>query len=253
MFEDLKSKTALVTGAYSGLGRHFALRLSEAGARVALCGRRTELGEALAREIRAGGGQACVAGMDVTQPDTVQAAFTQAEQALGPVDIVVNNAGIAMTRPALEISEDEWTGLIDVNLNGAWRVAQCAARHFHGHGRPGAIINIASILGQRVASHVAAYTAAKAGLLHLTRALALEWARHGIRVNALAPGYIGTDLNRDFFATPAGEALVKRIPQRRLGRPQDLDGPLLLLASDASAYMTGAVIDVDGGHLASSL
>lgn len=253
MFEDLKSKTALVTGAYSGLGRHFALRLAEASARVASCGRRTELGEALAREIRAGGGQACVAGMDVTQPDSVQAAFTQVEQALGPVDIVVNNAGIAMTRPALEISEDEWTGLIDVNLNGAWRVAQCAARHFHGHGRPGAIINIASILGQRVASHVAAYTAAKAGLLHLTRALALEWARHGIRVNALAPGYIGTDLNRDFFATPAGEALVKRIPQRRLGRPQDLDGPLLLLASDASAYMTGAVIDVDGGHLASSL
>lgn len=253
MFEDLKSKTALVTGAYSGLGRHFALRLAEAGTRVALCGRRTELGEILATEIRAQGSQACVAGMDVTQPDSVQAAFTQVEQALGPVDIVVNNAGIAMTRPALEISEDEWTGLIDVNLNGAWRVAQCAARHFHGHGRPGAIVNIASILGQRVASHVAAYTAAKAGLLHLTRALALEWARHGIRVNALAPGYIGTDLNREFFATPAGEALVKRIPQRRLGTPQDLDGPLLLLASDASAYMTGAVIDVDGGHLASSL
>ena len=125
---------------------------------MALCGRRTELGEALAQEIRAGGGQACVAGMDVTQADSVQVAFTQVEQALGPVDIVVNNAGIAMTRPALEISEDEWTGLIDVNLNGAWRVAQCAARHFHGHGRPGAIINIASILGQRVASHVAAYT-----------------------------------------------------------------------------------------------
>ncbi|BEG77034.1 SDR family NAD(P)-dependent oxidoreductase [Achromobacter xylosoxidans] len=253
MFEDLKSKTALVTGAYSGLGRHFALRLAESGARVALCGRRTELGETLATEIRARGGQACVAGMDVTQPDSVQAAFTLAEQALGPVDIVINNAGIAMTRPALEISEDEWTGLIDVNLNGAWRVAQCAARHFQRHGRPGAIVNIASILGQRVASHVAAYTAAKAGLLHLTRALALEWARHGIRVNALAPGYIGTDLNREFFATPAGEALVKRIPQRRLGTPQDLDGPLLLLSSDASAYMTGAVIDVDGGHLASSL
>ncbi|MEN5401337.1 SDR family NAD(P)-dependent oxidoreductase [Achromobacter xylosoxidans] len=253
MFEDLKSKTALVTGAYSGLGRHFALRLAEVGARVALCGRRTELGETLATEIRAQGGQACVAGMDVTQPDSVQAAFTQVEQALGPVDIVINNAGIAMTRPALEISEDEWTGLIDVNLNGAWRVAQCAARHFQRHGRPGAIVNIASILGQRVASHVAAYIAAKAGLLHLTRALALEWARHGIRVNALAPGYIGTDLNRAFFATPAGEALVKRIPQRRLGTPQDLDGPLLLLASDASAYMTGAVIDVDGGHLASSL
>ncbi len=253
MFEDLKSKTALVTGAYSGLGRHFSLRLADAGVRVALCGRRTELGEDLAREIRAQGGQACVAGMDVTRPDSVQAAFEQVESELGPVDIVVNNAGVAMTRAALDISEADWTGLIDVNLNGAWRVAQCAARHFHGRGRSGAIINIASILGQRVASHVAAYTAAKAGLLHLTRALALEWARHGIRVNALAPGYIGTDLNREFFATEAGAALIKRIPQRRLGRMEDLDGPLLLLASDASAYMTGAVIDVDGGHLTSSL
>ncbi|MCY1308152.1 2-dehydro-3-deoxy-D-gluconate 5-dehydrogenase [compost metagenome] len=158
-----------------------------------------------------------------------------------------------MSRPALELSEDDWTGLVDVNLNGAWRVAQAAARHFIAHGTPGAIVNIASILGQRVASHVAPYAAAKAGLLHLTRALALEWARHGIRVNALAPGYIATDLNREFFASPAGEALIKRVPQRRLGQPQDLDGPLLLLASDASAFMTGSVIDVDGGHLASSL
>jgi NAD(P)-dependent dehydrogenase (short-subunit alcohol dehydrogenase family) len=191
--------------------------------------------------------------MDVTQPASVQAAFDAAAEALGPVSVVINNAGIAVSRPALELTEDDWTGLVDVNLNGAWRVAQAAARHFIAHGTSGAIVNIASILGQRVASHVAPYAAAKAGLLHLTRALALEWARHGIRVNALAPGYIATDLNREFFASPAGEALIKRVPQRRLGQPQDLDGPLLLLASDASAFMTGSVIDVDGGHLASSL
>jgi NAD(P)-dependent dehydrogenase (short-subunit alcohol dehydrogenase family) len=191
--------------------------------------------------------------MDVTQPASVQAAFDAAAQALGPVSVVINNAGIAVSRPALELTEADWTGLVDVNLNGAWRVAQAAARHFIAHGTPGAIVNIASILGQRVASHVAPYAAAKAGLLHLTRALALEWARHGIRVNALAPGYIATDLNREFFASPAGEALIKRVPQRRLGQPQDLNGPLLLLASDASAFMTGSVIDVDGGHLASSL
>ncbi|MBV7485087.1 SDR family NAD(P)-dependent oxidoreductase [Bordetella sp. BOR01] len=253
MFEDLKAKTALVTGAYSGLGRHFACLLADAGARVALCGRRTELGHEVADAIRRQGGQACVVKMDVTQPDSVQAAIDKASAELGPLDIVVNNAGVALSEPALDISEQAWTDLIDVNLNGAWRVAQASARHFRAQERPGTIVNIASILGQRVASQVAPYAAAKAGLLHLTRALALEWARHGIRVNALAPGYIATDLNRDFFASPAGQALIKRVPQRRLGQPQDLDGPLLLLASDASRFMTGSVIDVDGGHLVSSL
>ncbi|MBX6318727.1 SDR family oxidoreductase, partial [Pigmentiphaga sp.] len=176
-----------------------------------------------------------------------------AARLIGPVDVVVNNAGIALHERALDLSEDAWSGVIDVNLNGAWRVAQTAARHFVAHGRPGVLINIASILGLRVAAQVAPYAASKAGLLHLTRALALEWARHGIRVNALAPGYIATDLNREFFASPAGHALIKRVPQRRLGRPEDLDGPLLLLASAASSYMTGTVIEVDGGHLSSSL
>ncbi|OZI34006.1 2-deoxy-D-gluconate 3-dehydrogenase [Bordetella genomosp. 10] len=253
MFEDLQSKTVLVTGAYSGLGRHFATVLARAGARLALCGRRTALGEEVAADLRQAGAQACVIGMDVTCPDSVRAAFDGAARALGPVDVVINCAGVAITAPALDIDEAAWSGLIDVNLNGAWRVAQAGARHFRAHARPGVIVNIASILGQRVAAQVAPYAAAKAGLLHLTRALALEWARHDIRVNALAPGYIATDLNRAFFASPAGEALIKRVPQRRLGQLHDLDGPLLLLASDASAFMTGSVIDVDGGHLVSSL
>lgn len=253
MFEDLRTKNALVTGAYSGLGRHFAAVLAQAGAGVALCGRRTELGEQQARALREAGGRACVIGMDVTRPDSVTAGFEAAAQALGPIDVVINCAGVAMTAPALEIEEADWTGLIEVNLNGAWRVAQAGARHFIANNRPGTLVNIASILGQRVAAQLASYAASKAGLLQLTRALALEWARHGIRVNALAPGYIETDLNREFFATQAGQALIKRVPQRRLGRLHDLDGPLLLLASDASAFMTGSVIDVDGGHLVSSL
>ncbi|OZI16729.1 SDR family NAD(P)-dependent oxidoreductase [Bordetella genomosp. 7] len=253
MFEDLQSKTALITGAYSGLGLHFAGVLSRAGMRVALCGRRVELGEELAAGIRRAGGVACAVKLDVTQADSVRAALETAADALGPLDVIVNNAGIALSQPALDISEAGWTDLVDTNLNGAWRVAQAAAHHFRAGERQGVIINIASILGQRVASHVAPYAVAKAGLLHLTRALALEWARYGIRVNALAPGYVATDLNRDFFESPAGQALIKRIPQRRLGRPADLDGPLLLLASNASAYMTGSVVDVDGGHLVSSL
>ncbi|WP_459615974.1 SDR family NAD(P)-dependent oxidoreductase [Bordetella sp. 2513F-2] len=253
MFDDLHGKTALVTGAYSGLGLHFSQVLAGAGTRVALCGRRTELGEQLAGRIRAAGGQAAAYPMDVTDADSVQHAFDAAAAAWGPIGVVINNAGIAFTRPAMELSESEWTGVIDVNLNGAWRVAQAAGRHMRHHEMGGSIVNIASILGQRVAAQVSAYAASKAGLIHLTRALALEWARYGIRVNALAPGYIETDLNRDFFATPAGLELIRRVPQRRLGRLSDLDGPLLLLASEASAFMTGAVLDVDGGHLASTL
>jgi NAD(P)-dependent dehydrogenase (short-subunit alcohol dehydrogenase family) len=283
MFEDLRSKTALVTGAYSGLGRHFALTLARAGVAVALCGRRTHLGAELERQIRAEGGRACVIGMDVTDPASVAQAFDEAAGQLGPISIVINNAGVAKTLSALDTSEADWAGVIDVNLSGAWRVAQAAARHMRAHGESAAahsgggstpgdaprteaspasppgteasptIINIASLLGLRVASNVSAYAASKAALIQLTRALALEWARYGIRVNALAPGYIETDLNREFFASAAGQALIKRIPQRRLGQLADLDGPLLLLASDASAFMTGSVLDVSGGHLVSSL
>jgi NAD(P)-dependent dehydrogenase (short-subunit alcohol dehydrogenase family) len=250
---DVRGRTALITGAYSGLGRHFAGTLAAAGARVALCGRRVDLGETVAEQIRAAGGDALVVGMDVTQTEDIAAAFDTAHAALGPISIVVNNAGVAMTRAALDLSEDDWQSVIDVNLNGAWRVAQAAARHMRAHDHGGSIVNIASILGLRVASHVAAYATAKAGLIHLTRALALEWARYGIRVNALAPGYIETDLNRAFFDTDAGHKLISRVPQRRLGKLTDLDGPLMLLASDAGAFMTGSVIDVDGGHLVSSL
>jgi NAD(P)-dependent dehydrogenase (short-subunit alcohol dehydrogenase family) len=165
----------------------------------------------------------------------------------------VNNAGVAITKAAMELTATDWQGVVDTNLTGAFFMAQAAARLMRDGGRGGCIVNVASILGVRVAGLVAPYAASKAALIQLTKALALEWARYGIRVNALAPGYIETDLNAAFFASEAGGKLIQRIPQRRLGRLADLDGPLLLLASGASGYMTGAVIEVDGGHLVSSL
>lgn len=249
----VRGKTAFVTGAFGDLGRHFAVTLARAGARVALAGRRLAEGEKLAKAIRDENGEAVVVKLDVADPASVAGAIAQAAEALGPIKIVVNNAGVAVTKPALEWSDEDWRSVIDVNLTGAWRVAQAAARHMKEHGQGGSIINIASILGLRVAAQVPAYAASKAGLIHLTEALALELARHRIRVNALAPGYIETDINRAFFASEAGQTLIKRVPQRRLGKPEHLDGPLLLLASDASEFMTGATLVVDGGHTVNTL
>lgn len=250
---DLGGTIALVTGASSGLGKHFAQTLASAGAKVVLAARRREALAEVAAEITAAGGIAVAVTADVTSASGVEALFAQAAEALGPVSVVVNNAGIARPAAALELSEADWDAVVDTNLRGAWLVAQQAAKQMVAAEIPGSIINIASILAYRVTGHNAPYVAAKAGLLHLTEALALEWARHGIRVNAIAPGYFETDINREFWSTPAGQAMLKRIPQRRLGQPSDLDGALLLLASSASAYMTGSCITVDGGHLQSSL
>ncbi|MBI1173332.1 SDR family oxidoreductase [bacterium] len=248
MFEDLKGKTALVTGASGGLGRHFAQVLARAGAEVAVAGRRARAIEETCVQVRAAGGQARPVILDVTDAAQVAAAFSG-----GGFDIVINNAGIALDGPALTTTAEDWSRVIDTDLSGVFRVAQAAAQAMVGAGKGGSIVNIASIAGLRVAGNLAAYAAAKAGVVHLTKACALEWARHGIRVNALCPGYIETDLNRAFFASEAGRALIRRVPQRRLGQPSDLDGALLLLASDASSFMTGTEIVADGGHLVSSL
>jgi NAD(P)-dependent dehydrogenase (short-subunit alcohol dehydrogenase family) len=191
--------------------------------------------------------------MDVADEASVEAAFSEMDRRGIRLDVVINNAGVAGAAAALDTDAGAFSEVLDTNLRGVFLVATGAARRWKESGRPGVIINIASILGERVAAGVAPYAASKAAVIQLTRALALEWARHGIRVNALAPGYIETDINRDFFATEAGEALVRRIPMRRLGQPSDLDGPLLLLCSEASAFMTGTVIAADGGHLVSSL
>ena len=249
----LAGHCALVTGASGGLGGHFAQTLARAGARVAMGYRRIDQPNASLDRIRAEGGEAMPVALDVTDPASIAAAVEAAAARFGPVTVLVNNAGIAVTRPLLEQTEEDWASVVDVNLTGAWRIAQAVARHMVAHGRGGSIVNITSILGLRVAAQVPGYVASKAALNHLTRAMALELARHRIRVNALAPGYIETGINREFFASEPGQALIKRIPQRRIGQPEDLDAPLLLLASDASRYMTGAVLVVDGGHTASTL
>ena len=247
MTPDLTGRTALVTGASSGLGRHFALVLARAGARVAIGARRMDRLVSLAEEIRAVGAEALLVELDVTDGTSIDQAVGQTADAMAGIDILVNNAGIVVAKPALELTADDWDLTIATNLRGAFLVAQAAARRMAGTGG-GSIINIASIAGLRTGGHLSAYAASKAGLIHLTRNLAVDLARNGVRVNAIAPGYIETELNTEFFASKAGEEMIRRIPQRRLGRPADLDGPLLLLASDASRYMTGAVLVVDGGH-----
>jgi NAD(P)-dependent dehydrogenase (short-subunit alcohol dehydrogenase family) len=249
----LKGRRALVTGASSGLGRHFALSLAQAGASVIVAARSAgKLAETVA-EVQAAGGQASALRLDVTDPASVKSGFDQIEAEGGVADIIVNNAGLAVSRPLLEQTEADWDSVLDTNLKGAWLVAQEAARRLVAAKKPGSIINIASITGERVAGGVAPYCTSKAGVMHLTRAMALELARHGVRVNALAPGYVQTELNRDFLVSEAGERLRSRIPQRRFGLPEELDGPLILLASDAGAYITGSIIFADGGHLVSSL
>lgn len=241
---DLGGRRAIVTGASSGLGRHFAGVLAAAGAEVTLAARRLEALEAAA--VGLPGAQAVA--LDVTDAGSVAAAFAGM-----PYDIVINNAGVAHDAPALETGEADWGRVIDTDLSGVFRVARAAAGAMVAAGQGGSIVNLASITAHRVAGRLAAYATAKAGVLQMTKALALEWARHGIRVNALSPGYVETEINRHFFATEAGQGMVRRIPMRRLGRLQDLDGALLLLASDAGAYITGTDIVVDGGHLVSSL
>jgi NAD(P)-dependent dehydrogenase (short-subunit alcohol dehydrogenase family) len=244
----LDGRVALVTGASGTLGAFFCRVLHEAGAQVVLAARRRERIEALAAEL--GEERAAAVAMDVTDPASIAAAYDAAEARLGqPCDIIVNNAGIAVTKPFLQQSAKDWDAVQQVNLRGCFLVAQEGARRLAAAGRPGSIVNIASILGERVIAGVAGYTAAKAGLLHLTRQMAVELARHAIRVNAIAPGYIETEINAGFFAGEAGQAMIRRVPQRRLGRVEDLAGPLLLLASDvAGAHMTGSVLVVDGGH-----
>jgi NAD(P)-dependent dehydrogenase (short-subunit alcohol dehydrogenase family) len=246
---DLGGKVALVTGASSGLGAHFAKCLGEAGASVVLAARRADRLQSLQAELAQKNVTTKVVDLDVQSARSVAAAL----EAAGPVDIVVNNAGISIVKPALQMPEKDWDAVIDTNLRGAWLMAQGAAQRWAAEDRPGCIVNIASILGLRTIGQVAPYNASKAGLIHLTRALAMEWARHRIRVNAICPGYIETEMNSTFWKTPGGQKLIERIPQRRIGQPEHLDGALLLLASEAGTFMTGSVLTVDGGHMVNSL
>jgi NAD(P)-dependent dehydrogenase (short-subunit alcohol dehydrogenase family) len=250
---DLSGKVALVSGASSGLGVHFARTLAAAGAAVAIAARRADRLASLQAELQQAGGRAAAIELDVQSGRSIAAALEAAEGVLGPLDIVVNNAGISIVKPALEMPEDDWDSVVNTNLRGAWLMAQAAAKRWVASRRPGVIVNIASILGLRTIGQVAPYNASKAGLIHLTRALAMEWARYDIRVNAICPGYIETGMNSAFWKTPAGQRLIERIPQRRIGLPEHLDGALLLLASEAGSFMTGSIVTVDGGHTVNSL
>ncbi len=245
----LADKVAIVSGASSGLGRHFAVALARAGAKVALGARRVDRLQEVVAEIEGFDGRALAVALDVTDSDSVREAVAAAETELGPISILVNNAGISGgAKRAIEVEEAEWLSVIDVNLNGVWRMAQEVAKHMVRLGHGGSIINIASMLGLVAVPYIPAYCASKAAVVNLTRALAVELAHHDIRVNAIAPGYFESEMTHDFLASAEGRSMIGQIPQRRSGNPAELDGALLLLASDASSYMTGSVITVDGGH-----
>jgi 3-oxoacyl-[acyl-carrier protein] reductase len=245
---DLHGKVALVTGASSGLGVRFAEALAENGAAVALVARRADrLAEVKAR-IEHAGGRAVAVEADVRDRGAMRAAFDAAEIAFGTVTILVNNAGVAHAGRAIELAEEEWRRILSTNLDAVFYWSQEAARRMLAAGKGGAIVNIASVLGLGVDKGVVAYATAKAGVIQLTKALALELSFKGIRVNAIAPGWIVTELNRDYLESERGKALTREIPIGRFGQERDLDGPLLLLVSDAGRFITGATIVVDGGQ-----
>jgi 3-oxoacyl-[acyl-carrier protein] reductase len=246
---NLTGRVALVTGASSGLGVRFAEVLAGAGAAVALVARRTERLAAVKARIEKAGGRALAISADVVDPGAMRKAFDQAQAAFGCVSILVNNAGVAHSTRAVELTEEEWQRVIATNLDAVFFWSQEAARRMLAAGERGAIINIASVLGFGVAKGTVAYAVAKAGVIQLTRALGLEWAFKGVRVNAIAPGWVVTDINRDYLTSEAGASLKREIPVGRFGEERDLDGALLLLASDAGRYMAGTTIVVDGGQM----
>uniref|UniRef100_UPI003BA95A0B SDR family NAD(P)-dependent oxidoreductase n=1 Tax=Stappia sp. TaxID=1870903 RepID=UPI003BA95A0B len=246
---DLAGRTAVVTGASSGLGAHFARVLGREGARVALVARRAGRLAESADSLAAEGIESSTHVADVTDRSSLEAAFDEIVDRHGGIDILVNNAGIARPRSFLKMEEDDWNTVIDTDLSGVWRTAQVAARHMAERGRGGSIVNIASVLGLVVQPTQVNYAAAKAAVLHMTKAMARELGRHDIRVNAIAPGYFRTEINADFFETEKGKALVERLFPGRLGRHEELDGPLLLLASQAGSFMTGTTLVVDGGTI----
>jgi NAD(P)-dependent dehydrogenase (short-subunit alcohol dehydrogenase family) len=249
----LAGRVALVTGASSGIGLHLARVFARAGAAVALAARRKALLDAAVTELREAGHHAAAIALDVSRPEAIDGVFGAIEHELGaPADILLNGAGVLVTSPFLEQTPAQFDAVVNTNLRGAFFVAQRAARGMVALGR-GSIINIASTAGLRPGGHLSSYCASKAALVHLSKVMALELARHGIRVNVLCPGNFETAMHQQFVEQGFAEPLVKRIPQRRFGQPEDLSGAALLLASDAGRYITGAVLAVDGGQLVGSL
>ena len=249
----MQGKLVLVTGASSGLGKHFAQVLAQAGATVLLTARNVEKLQQVLEQIQASGAVAHTVAMDVSNSSSVKNAMAQIVTQYGVPDVLVNNAGQSIAKPMLEQTEEDWDQILDTNLKGCWLVGTELARALAAAGKPGSIVNIASILGERVGGAVGPYAISKAGLVQATKAMALELARYNIRVNAILPGYVATDMNSEFLASELGDKLRKRIPTRQFCELSDLTGPLLLLASNAGAGMTGACVAVDRGHLVSAL
>lgn len=250
---DLTGKVALVTGASSGLGAHFATVLCRNGARVIATARREAPLQALAERCADLSGSLFPLTMDVTAEDSIARALDQANERCGTIELLVNNAGIADRKSAMKIEPESWDAVLNTNLRAAWMLAQAVARRLLNENKHGAIINIASVYGVGVGIGNAAYATSKAGLIQMTRSLALELSRKGIRVNALSPGYFRTDLDSDFFDSEAGRAYFDTLPMQRPGTLDELNGALLLLASDAGSFISGANLVVDGGHLVKSI
>lgn len=251
----MRGRHVLVTGASSGLGEHFARLLAGCSAAVTIAARRVDRLQSLVNELAAAGApHARAVALDVTDDASIASALSAATaDGAPPLDVLVNNAGVAASEAAIDVDGAVFDRVLDTNLRGPWLLSVGAAKGWRDAGRSGVIVNVASILGLNVSKGVAPYAVSKAGVVQMTKAMALEWARYGIRVNALCPGYVETEINADFFASEAGKRMIQRIPMRRLGAPEDLDGAFLLLASDASAFMTGSVLAVDGGHLVTGL
>lgn len=245
----LDGKVAFVTGATSGLGRQFSLALAGAGARVVVSGRRRERLDALVREIEDMGGSALALPLDVTNLAAVRDGVVEAERTLGPIWVLVNNSGVAQIKKIVDVTSDDFDWIMGTNLKAPYFLAQTVARHMIEGNRAGRIINIASMGGLRPLGQASLYSISKAGVIHMTRSMALEWARHNINVNAICPGYILTEMNADWFESEPGKRLMNSFPRRRVGTDTDLNGLLLLLASEQSAFITGSAISADDGQL----
>ncbi len=252
---DLSGRVALVTGASSGLGAHFARTLSQAGAAVVIAARREERLKSLRAEIEAEGGVAHVVTLDVTDPQSIAAAVAHAETEMGAIDILINNSGVSTTQRLAEVTAEDFDYVMDTNCRGAFFVAQAVAKRMMARSRGaapgtftgGRIVNIASVAGLRVLSQIGVYSMSKAAVIHMTRAMALEWGRYGINVNALCPGYIDTEINHHHWETEAGQKLVQMLPRKRLGEPKDLDAALMMLCANESRFINGAVLTADDG------
>ena len=249
---NFEGKTALITGASSGLGARFAKILAQAGAQVVLASRRVERLKELRAEIESNGGAAHVVPLDVTDYASIKSAVAHAETEAGPIDILVNNSGVSTTQRLVDVTPDDYAHVMDTNQRGAFFVAQEIAKRMiaRAKGDPKKqhrIINIASVAGLRVLPQIGIYCMSKAAVVHMTKSMAAEWGKYGINVNAICPGYIGTEINAEYFDSERGQALINILPRKRVGKPEDLDGLLLLLAAEESHFINGAIVTADDG------